>query len=234
MLAVDGQQEPSAPLPGGDGQVAGRDEALLVRERKRDAPLERPEGGADSCEADDRIQDEIGIGRIEELRQIAADLDVLHIAGRGELVQRLRARCERDDLQIRVCVDDLERLPSDRASGPEQRDPLEIGGHVRRLTASVFRRGYARPIERSLHRYGDDVSQYGELFLPGEAGPHGVVVVIHGGFWKAAYDCSLMTKSCEDLVRQGVGAWPLEYRRVGNGGGWPETFPRTSPQVSTS
>ena len=88
----------------------------------------------------------------------------------------------------------------------------------------MFRRGYARPIERSLHRYGDDASQYGELFLPGEAGPHGVVIVIHGGFWKARYDCSLMAKLCEDLARHGVAAWNLEYRRVGNGGGWPETF----------
>ncbi len=121
-------------------------------------------------------------------------------------------------------IDDLERLPPDRAGGTEQRDPLEIGGHGRRLTGLSFRTSYARPIERSLHRYGDDASQYGELFLPDRTGPHGVVVVIHGGFWKARYDCSLMTKLCEDLARRGVAAWNLEYRRVGNGGGWPETF----------
>lgn len=33
-----------------------------------------------------------------------------------------------------------------------------------------------------------------------------------------------MTGLCEDLARHGVAAWNLEYRRVGNGGGWPETF----------
>ena len=60
--------------------------------------------------------------------------------------------------------------------------------------------------------------------FPTETGPHAVVVVIHGGYWKARYDCSLMTGLCEDLARQGVAAWNLEYRRVGNGGGWPETF----------
>jgi len=88
----------------------------------------------------------------------------------------------------------------------------------------VFRRRYARAIDRSLHRYGDDASQLGELFLPVGAPPHPVVVVIHGGYWKARYDRSLMTGLCEDLAGRGFAAWNLEYRRVGNGGGWPETF----------
>jgi acetyl esterase/lipase len=35
---------------------------------------------------------------------------------------------------------------------------------------------------------------------------------------------SLMTGLCEDLARRGLAAWNVEYRRVGNGGGWPETF----------
>ena len=121
-------------------------------------------------------------------------------------------------------IDNLERLPPDRAGGPEKRDPPDVGGHVQRLTVGVFRRRYARAIERSLHRYGDDVSQHGELFLPAGQGPHSVVVVIHGGFWKARYDRSLMTVLCEDLADHGIAAWNLEYRRVGNGGGWPETF----------
>ena len=36
-------------------------------------------------------------------------------------------------------------------------------------------------------RYGDDPSQLGELHAPGRDASRGVVVVIHGGFWKAAY-----------------------------------------------
>src|SRR5688572_16511824 len=35
--------------------------------------------------------------------------------------------------------------------------------------------------------YGQDSSQYGELRVPGGAGPHPVAVLIHGGRWKAAY-----------------------------------------------
>jgi acetyl esterase/lipase len=88
----------------------------------------------------------------------------------------------------------------------------------------VFKTSYARAIERSLHRYGDDSSQHGELLVPDGRGPHRVVVVIHGGYWKARYDRSLMTGLCEDLARRGIAAWNLEYRRVGNGGGWPDTF----------
>jgi acetyl esterase/lipase len=33
-----------------------------------------------------------------------------------------------------------------------------------------------------------------------------------------------MTAVCKDLAAHGLAAWNLEYRRVGNGGGWPETF----------
>lgn len=85
-------------------------------------------------------------------------------------------------------------------------------------------RGTLGAIERSLHCYGHHASQHGELFVPDATGPHGVVVVIHGGYWKARYDRSLMTELCEDLARNGLAAWNLEYRRVGDGGGWPETF----------
>ena len=54
VLAVDGQQQAPAPLPRRERELAGGDEALLVRERERDAALERPERRADAREADDR------------------------------------------------------------------------------------------------------------------------------------------------------------------------------------
>jgi acetyl esterase/lipase len=49
-------------------------------------------------------------------------------------------------------------------------------------------------------------------------------VVVHGGYWKAAYDRSLMHGLCADLAAHGLAAWNLEYRRVSAGGGWPETL----------
>jgi acetyl esterase/lipase len=77
---------------------------------------------------------------------------------------------------------------------------------------------------RSTHPYGSDSSQVGELFLPSGTGPHCVAVVIHGGYWRARYDRSLMTAVCVDLAAHGIAAWNLEYRRVGGGGGWPATL----------
>ena len=71
----------------------------------------------------------------------------------------------------------------------------------------------------SRHNYGDDPSQYGVLY--GE-GP--VAVLLHGGFWKAEYGLELMDALCEDLARRGWAAWNVEYRRLGNGGGVPETL----------
>jgi acetyl esterase/lipase len=66
--------------------------------------------------------------------------------------------------------------------------------------------------------YGDDPSQWADLHRP-EGGSRGVVVVIHGGFWKAAYDASLGTPLAEDLAARGWTAWNVEYRRVGENGG---------------
>ncbi len=83
------------------------------------------------------------------------------------------------------------------------------------------------PTDRLRHPYGDDPSQFGELRLP-DGAAHGVVVVIHGGFWKAQYDASLGTPLAEDLTAAGWATWNLEYRRVGSGtgggGGVPETL----------
>ena len=72
-------------------------------------------------------------------------------------------------------------------------------------------------------RYGHDPSQFVELSLP-PTSPKGVVVVVHGGFWRARYDLELGRPLAASLVEHGWAAWNVEYRRVGNGGGNPETL----------
>ena len=67
VLAVDRQEQPAAASVGGDGELAGGDEALLVRERERDAALERPERRLDAGEADDRVEDDVRLARVEEV-----------------------------------------------------------------------------------------------------------------------------------------------------------------------
>ena len=51
-----------------------------------------------------------------------------------------------------------------------------------------------------------------------------VVVVIHGGYWRSTYGMELAEPLGRDLTRFGVAAAVIEYRRVGEGGGWPTTL----------
>lgn len=76
--------------------------------------------------------------------------------------------------------------------------------------------------------YGPHPEQYAEL-TPGTpaaaAGSRaGVVVIIHGGYWRSKYSAELGRPGAADLAARGFTCWNLEYRRAGNGGGWPETF----------
>lgn len=75
--------------------------------------------------------------------------------------------------------------------------------------------------------YGPAYLQFGELYLPDTSTrqPLLTIILIHGGYWRARYDLTLMNRLGEDLARRGYAAWNIEYRRVGdNGGGWPGTF----------
>jgi acetyl esterase/lipase len=74
--------------------------------------------------------------------------------------------------------------------------------------------------------YGGDSSQYGELRVPTGRGPHPVVVLIHGGCFKAAYATNKYFGAMSDTLKAGgVATWNVEYRRLGQpGGGWPGTY----------
>jgi acetyl esterase/lipase len=76
------------------------------------------------------------------------------------------------------------------------------------------------------HRYGPHRSQRADLHVPDGPGPYPVAVTLHGGYWRAKYSKRLMKAVCADLVRRGVAAWNVEFRRIGRGqgGGWPATF----------
>ena len=71
--------------------------------------------------------------------------------------------------------------------------------------------------------YGDDPSQWVDLHVP-DGPSRGLVVVIHGGFWKAEYGAEYGAPLAADLVGRGWTAANVEYRRVGNGGGFPATL----------
>lgn len=71
--------------------------------------------------------------------------------------------------------------------------------------------------------YGDHPSQFFEVHRPaGVSGPHPVVALIHGGFWRLPWGLELMRPLALDLVSRGYIAVNIEYRRLGeSGGGWP-------------
>jgi len=73
--------------------------------------------------------------------------------------------------------------------------------------------------------YGSAPEQFGELRVPVGPGPHPVVVLIHGGCWRAEYDIAHIAPLATGLRDDGFAVWAIEYRRVGSpGGGWPGTF----------
>lgn len=51
-----------------------------------------------------------------------------------------------------------------------------------------------------------------------------VAVVVHGGFWRAAFTRANTAAVAAALNRSGWSTWNLEYRRVGAGGGYPATL----------
>jgi acetyl esterase/lipase len=84
----------------------------------------------------------------------------------------------------------------------------------------------ATPPEADLRvAYGNDPSQFVDLRLPKEKGPHPLLVNIHGGFWRARYGLAHAGFLCAALRETGIATANVEYRCVGNaGGGWPGTF----------
>ena len=91
------------------------------------------------------------------------------------------------------------------------------------LTAQDLARLPVHPPDERLP-YGEDAQQFADLCLPEGAGPHPVVVLVHGGCWRAAYGLEHLSPLAKALSNEGVAVWSLEYRRLGSGGGWPHTF----------
>ncbi|MEO8275058.1 MAG: alpha/beta hydrolase [Thermoanaerobaculia bacterium] len=74
--------------------------------------------------------------------------------------------------------------------------------------------------------YGSDPSQFADLRVPRTPGPHPVVVLIHGGCWRASFaNLRDLAPMAEALVTDGIATWNVEYRRLPQpGSGWPGTF----------
>jgi len=71
--------------------------------------------------------------------------------------------------------------------------------------------------------YGRAASQFVELTAPAAVGAP-LAVLIHGGFWKSEYDAELARPLVPSLLDRGWATLVVEYRRVGDGGGYPATL----------
>ncbi|MFE0809989.1 alpha/beta hydrolase [Streptomyces sp. NPDC058794] len=88
--------------------------------------------------------------------------------------------------------------------------------------------------------YGDHPDQVIDFYLPrgagGPGGPSPVVVVLHGGSWRAPYDRRHVSPFADFLAHRGFAVASVEYRRGAEGeaggggvggpvaGRWPDTF----------
>lgn len=70
--------------------------------------------------------------------------------------------------------------------------------------------------------YGPSTHQYGELRHPGGQA-RGIVVVIHGGFWRPHRTLHMTVPLATELTHHGWHTWNIEYRRVGQGS-WRDTL----------
>jgi 3-dehydroquinate dehydratase type II len=80
----------------------------------------------------------------------------------------------------------------------------------------------ATPVET--HRYGDSPEQKMDVRRPGSPGPAPLAVVVHGGLWRQEWASDTTETWAVELARRGWITANIEYRRLGSGGGWPESF----------
>src|SRR5688572_28483007 len=111
-------------------QVSAADERLLVRRRHQLAALERREGRHEAHDARRANEDEIDLGDGrhlgERLRPVLGQGRVSRPIASDLLAERVlvAARGQGDHLEpVAVRLEDVERLPPDRARAPQHRDP---------------------------------------------------------------------------------------------------------------
>lgn len=103
------------------------------------------------------------------------------------------------------------------------RHPEEAAGDEPAGSREVLTR--AAPPADGTVRYGPLDDQVADVRLPPAGTTGALLVVIHGGFWRAEYDRRHTGPLAADLAARGWLVAQLEYRRTGlPGGGWPGTF----------
>jgi acetyl esterase/lipase len=131
--------------------------------------------------------------------------------------------------------------PKSRQSNPRQnRDKDQLTGRLPTDEPEILTRSSPRP--DAVLRYGPHRDHVADLRLPGLAGGGQrqwgpgtpLVIFLHGGFWRAAYDRTHTGPLATALAAEGFAVCTPEFRRCGQaGGGWPGTFDDVALAVDT-
>lgn len=129
--------------------------------------------------------------------------------------------------------------PSHESVGASTPAPSGAVPATAKVSAAVPRGAAAKDIDNqaaeskiALHRYfyavstgqADPRQNWMDLYLPPRQGKVPLVVLIHGGAWQAKIGAGTFATFARRLAERGLAVVNVEYRRVGNGGGWPTTF----------
>ena len=87
-----------------------------------------------------------------------------------------------------------------------------------------------KPLPNATIKYGADPYQKVDVWIPAGKGPFPTVLMVHGGCWTTGIaDRSLMNWIANDLRKDGIAVWNIDYRGVDRiGGGYPGTFADTA------
>ncbi|MGQ0842356.1 alpha/beta hydrolase family protein [Actinokineospora sp.] len=72
--------------------------------------------------------------------------------------------------------------------------------------------------------YGPLADHVADLRLPSTKDPAPLLLLWHGGFWRAKHDRTVIAPMAAGLAERGFAVASVEFRRTGGGGGWPATF----------
>jgi 3-dehydroquinate dehydratase-2 len=85
----------------------------------------------------------------------------------------------------------------------------------------------------STESYGPFRDQVGDFRKPSPSSSS-LAVLVHGGLWRDEWTRDTMDGLAVALADEGYATWNLEYRRVGSGGGWPESFDDVATALSNA
>ena len=80
--------------------------------------------------------------------------------------------------------------------------------------------------------YGSHPDQYVDVWAASGSARKGLAVVVHGGYWRAAFTAATTLALAADLFARDWDVANIEYRRVGAGGGYPTILEDASAAIA--